>query len=312
MWKRALILFSSTGAVATALVSLLPLVAGRLWLGELASHFRVQYLAAALVLAIVLLALGRARRAALLLPVAALNAFVAVPYLVPQARAVMDGPEVTLMVANLAWRNRHFDGLVEIVARETPDIVVLAEFTEHAEAALAPLEAELPYTRRLARSDPWGIALMSRFPVERARFFELGPTPAVDAELRGPAGTLRVVGVHLVPPTTAALFAARNAQLKALAEIAAAEPGPLIVAGDFNLTPYSPYFASFVQAGGLKDIQPGRGFDFTWPSRFPLLGIPIDHAFVSADLTVLARRRLDRFGSDHLPVLTELFQDENP
>lgn len=308
MWKRFAIVALIAAAVALALLSLLPFVAGEAWLVELASHFRLQYLGASLAVGIALLALGHPRHAAALLPIAALNAIVAAPYVLPQARAVAGDATLKLLVVNLASRNRRFDGLLDIVEREQPDIAVLAEYTPAADGALESLAERFPYSHRVARTDPWGIALISRLPIEQARVFALGSTPAIDAELRGPRGRIRVLGIHLRPPTTAAGFAARNAQLETLAALAAGEDGPLVVAGDFNLSPYSAYFVAWLQASGLRDTLAG-GLGFSWPSQFPPFGIPIDHAFVSEDFAVLSRRYLERFGSDHLPVLIELIED---
>jgi endonuclease/exonuclease/phosphatase (EEP) superfamily protein YafD len=244
-----------------------------------------------------------------MLPVAAINALVVTPYALPQAQAVADGDALKLLVVNLAADNRRFEELLGIVTRERPDVVVLAEFTPHAAAALQSLKAHLPHSRQIARADPWGIALLSRLPIEEARIFDLGETPAVDARLSGPRGDIRVLGVHLLPPTTARWFDARNAQLDTLAALALSSTTPLIVAGDFNLSPYSAYFRRWIGASGLSDTVAGQGLDFTWPGGFPPLGISIDHAFVSDDFSVLTRQRLERFGSDHLPVLIELIQE---
>jgi endonuclease/exonuclease/phosphatase (EEP) superfamily protein YafD len=309
MGKRVAIVVLSACAVALALVSALPFVAGHTWLVEIASHFRVQYLAVSVLIAVGLAVLGCRHRAVAMLPIAAINALVVAPHALPQAQAVVEGPSLKLLIVNLAADNHRFEDLLTIVAREQPDIAVLAEFTPHAAAALRPLRAHLQYSREIARVDAWGIALLSRLPIEDARIFDLGDTPAIDARLSGPQGEVRLLGVHLLPPTTARWFAARNAQLDALAALTAGGTVPLIVAGDFNLSPYSAYFGRWIGASGLHDTLAGQGLDFTWPSGFPPLGIPIDHAFVSDEFSVLSRRRLERFGSDHLPVLIELIQE---
>jgi endonuclease/exonuclease/phosphatase (EEP) superfamily protein YafD len=77
-----------------------------------------------------------------------------------------------------------------------------------------------------------------------------------------------------------------------------------VVVGDFNLTPYSPYFAAFARASGL---QPARGAALaasTWPGMLATwgLGIPIDHVFVSSNANVVAHEVGPDLGSDHLPV----------
>ena len=55
-----------------------------------------------------------------------------------------------------------------------------------------------------------------------------------------------VIGVHLNSPVSPRRAAARNAELRELAVRSAAMEGPLVVAGDFNITPYSPFFADWL------------------------------------------------------------------
>jgi molybdopterin-biosynthesis enzyme MoeA-like protein len=99
--------------------------------------------------------------------------------------------------------------------------------------------------------------------------------------VRGPSGTFTVIGVHLSAPIDAAARRARNQQLTELAGRAAAVQGPLIVAGDFNTTPYSPYFADWLEAAGVTDSRRGRTISTSWPTMLPWAGIPIDHVAVN-------------------------------
>ena len=100
--------------------------------------------------------------------------------------------------------------------------------------------------------------------------------------------------------------AARNQQLVELAGRATAVKGPLIVAGDFNTTPYSPYFSEWLEASGLTDSRRGRTLSTSWPTMLRWVGIPIDHVAVNDGFTILSHRRLPTFESDHYGVLVEL------
>ena len=84
------------------------------------------------------------------------------------------------------------------------------------------------------------------------------------------------------------------------------EGRPMIVAGDLNLTPWSPFFREFVDRSGLRDSRRGFGVQATWPSRLGMAGIPMDHVLVSQDGSVIDRRVGPSFGSDHRPVIVDL------
>ncbi|MCB0060965.1 MAG: endonuclease/exonuclease/phosphatase family protein [Caldilineaceae bacterium] len=78
------------------------------------------------------------------------------------------------------------------------------------------------------------------------------------------------------------------------------ENGPLIVAGDFNVTPWSPRFQRLLREARLKNSMRGFGMQNSWPSVLPLpLGIPIDHALHSPSLTTLDRKTVRVAGTDH-------------
>ena len=295
-------------AALVALASLLPLGARLSWPLELTSHFRVQYL----VVTAAVLALTVLRRrwapAALLAAAGAVSALPVLPYLplAPGAVASAAAAPIKVLTVNVSFRQFSARRLLEIVRRADPDIVVVQELTPHAERELAGLDEVFPQNRRFPADGPYGIGLWSRFPLESSATIALGRRPAIEARLHGPAGPFTVIGVHLSAPTTARRGEARNRELRELAARSAAHPEPLVVAGDFNTTPYSPYFTDWLAESGLTDSRRGRTLSISWPTTLPLIGIPIDHVAVNDGFTVLSHRRLPNFESDHYGVLVEL------
>ena len=114
---------------------------------------------------------------------------------------------------------------------------------------------------------------------------------------------MRIVGIHLRPPVSAEWSAERNRQLSDLAALARREIDPLVLVGDFNVTPYSPFFTQTLASAGLRDSGRARGVHFSWPTFFPILGIPIDLCVISGHLAVLEHRRGPGIGSDHYPII---------
>jgi endonuclease/exonuclease/phosphatase (EEP) superfamily protein YafD len=81
---------------------------------------------------------------------------------------------------------------------------------------------------------------------------------------------------------------------------------PVIVAGDFNATPFSPIFRKVIKISGLKDSREGFGWQPSWPTYVPLLWLPIDHILVSSEIQVHNRATGSFIGSDHYPVFADL------
>ncbi len=296
-------------AAASIAVTGLALGARLSWLAELFTHFRVQLVAGQLVLIGLLLAARRRRWTLAVALCAGVNAWYVHPVVWPgsPARAVpAAGAELSVMTVNVSARNERTEPLLAMIERERPDVVVVVELTPRWHRRLQPLEESYAFRDFMPTEDAFGLGLLSRYPVEVLSRDKLGATAAIDARVAGPNGPFRVLGVHLKPPMSRRLAAERNRQLVELAERRARIDEPLIVLGDFNVSPYSPYYGDWIAATALHDTLAGQGPSATWPSFMPLLGIPIDHCFVSRHFSVLGRRHLSEFGSDHYPVLVRL------
>jgi endonuclease/exonuclease/phosphatase (EEP) superfamily protein YafD len=306
-WLDRLFVLSVALVVA---MNLVPLGARLYWTLELTTHFRVQYVAlTALVLAVAALR-RRWVAVAVLAAAGAVSALPVVPYLpralAPEAAAVSRAGPLKVLTVNVSYRQFLPRRLLEIVGETDPDIVVVQELTPHAERVLARLDTELPYFRKFPADGAYGIGLWSKHELESGETIALGRLPAIQARVRGPSGTFTVVGVHLSAPVTRRRAAARNQQLAELAARSTAVNGPLIVAGDFNTTPYSPYFAEWLEAAGLTDSRRGRTLSPSWPTMLQWLGIPIDHVAVNDGFTILSHDRLPNFESDHYGALVEV------
>jgi endonuclease/exonuclease/phosphatase (EEP) superfamily protein YafD len=116
--------------------------------------------------------------------------------------------------------------------------------------------------------------------------------------------TLAVLGIHLNWPLGGRSSAIRNAQLDAIARLARGHPGPLVVIGDLNITPFSTNFSSTLREGGLRRC--GSGLLPTWPARFFPFYIAIDHCLANASVHAWNFRTGEYLGSDHYPISVEV------
>jgi endonuclease/exonuclease/phosphatase (EEP) superfamily protein YafD len=305
-------------------LTLLAATASWIWLGDLFVHFRPQYVLAAALASAVLFALGRRMFALVALALVAVNVALwvlafrpgdtASTTLVARAEA---GPAtagrapLTLKVAasNVFFGNEDPTRVIAWVQAERPDIISFEEVTPAFLAALESLAADYPHRLQSNTNGRFGTVLFSRYPFEESRL--LGVAENRDREIataiRVGERRIRVVAVHATWPYGPAMSSIRNQELGALTEYARAHPEPVILLGDFNITPFSPHFRNLLlDEARLHSAAAGFGWQPTWPTFLPVAGIQIDHILVSQDIRVRNFRRGPRVGSDHWPIVAEL------
>ncbi len=280
------------------------------WLPELATHFRIQYLAVALLLVVVFAVLRRPVPALLAAALLVLQGWYGAAYLLPLATP-RDPPAAgapRLLSLNLYYRNHDHDAVRDYLRARDPDVLVLSELTPEWVRELAPVTAGYPYWKSVDQRGPWGLGVFSRHPLREAVALDLGVPGSVNvrAIVELPGGALDLVAVHLSSPTSAARAAMRNRQLEALAKLLGPAPAagapPRLLVGDMNLTPFSPYFGALLAQTGLRDARQPDGLLGTWPSWLPPMQITIDHCLVDAALAATRVRRGPDVGSDHYPL----------
>ena len=273
------------------------------WL-DLTSHFRPYY---AVCLLIGTLYLAGTRRWRQLLPVLgcfALGAWSILPWYLTPAGPVDRTGNLRVLLANVLTSNTHHDRLLELIEREQPDVLVLLETDTNWIASLEPLEASYPFHLAVPRSDNFGIAIYSRLPMSDLRVVTPGQDlPSIIGTLTVGNQAVELIGTHPIPPIRGRRFRMRNEQLADLANLVS---GPTILAGDLNLTMWSPHHARFESESGLRNTRRGFGILPSWPTGEIPVKIPLDHCLVSDDILVRDTRLGPSIGSDHLPLIVDL------
>lgn len=279
------------------------------WLLDLFAHFRMQYLGGLLFIA-GLLAVGRRwRPAAVMLAFALVNlATVAPLYLAPRGRPLPDdAPTARAMLLNVHTDNRNTAAVLAVIERFDPDLLVLEEIDAGWLERLEPLDERYPHRIVQTRRDNFGIGLFARAPLGDARIVRIGDAfvPSVVARVPVGGSTITVFGTHPPPPGSRRTTAWRDDQLSKLPTFLAGQPGPLLLLGDLNATPWSHPFRRFLRESGLRDSARGHGWQPTWPARNPLFWVPIDHALHSDEIVILDRTVGPAVGSDHRPLVID-------
>ena len=216
----------------------------------------------------------------------------------PEPLAPPDAPgQLKLIQFNVLRKNAEAGRIVDWLVAQQPDIVVLEE-------------ASPDLRDRLRRRTGWSVAgghgrvmIFSR----RDRLAMTRPPLGgdvltfVNATYAGPAGPYEVVATHLDWPTQARF----QRQHVELARIVARLPRErMILAGDFNTTPWSAALRRADRALGLRRLDRAT-FSFpTWAG--PLAFLPIDHVYAGPGWRLVRLERGPNLGSDHYPLVVTL------
>ena len=162
---RRLAFLAQAAAAVVAAATLAGFGATAWWPLELFSHFRLQYTAGALLLAVILAALRQPRWVALAAFLAVVNGATVFQVLrLPSAPPGAGRPRDTVRVLslNVFDLNRQYDRVIDYVHRQQADVVILVELTTAWIPSVERLAAEYPYHWISARDPRSGMAMFSR------------------------------------------------------------------------------------------------------------------------------------------------------
>lgn len=222
-------------------------------------------------------------------------------------------PNLRLLLANVYFPNESADALLELIRETDPDIVLLQEVQGPWAARLAPLEPLYAHHLVSPRYPNGGPDLGQYWRTHSDAPEELAASgvPGVATRLHIGGVTVRVVNVHTAAPFTAGRAARYYAQMRALEQLAADSKDAVILAGDFNSSPWSPCYLQLLKNGRLRSTRDGFGLLGSWPSFFGPFRSPLDHVLISNGIEVISCRVGPGIGSDHRPLIVELFVPEN-
>ncbi|QPC84301.1 endonuclease/exonuclease/phosphatase family protein [Phototrophicus methaneseepsis] len=328
--SRLLILIMAVYLVFVVAYSVLRLIfADQLWWVALL-HNLAPYYFLPLVVVLPLALLLRARRlAGVALILAIVGGVWLVPRMLPAAPPdVPYGTEFDLITMNVYPHNERLDRVLDWLRVQDADVVLLQELdTEASPEFLAALEDRYPY-QAFDTYNTLTHGILSKYEIlERDEIDLQGYThQRFTIDLDGDAVTL--FNVHLlmpqaetahidldVPPNLLWHYdeTERNAQITQLLAMVGQEENPLIIAGDFNTSSYSPIYDTI--SAQLTDVYryTSLGLGATWPSgaseELPDVLPPLmrlDYIWTTPQLAPLSSEVGPRLGSDHLPLLATL------
>jgi endonuclease/exonuclease/phosphatase (EEP) superfamily protein YafD len=275
------------------------------WVLDTLVQFQIPYAAAILALA-PLLALRRLWRSLAALALCAASVGVMLwPYAPTFARATQARAHTLTIVSVNLWKDQvDPDRLRRFLRAVDADVVVVTE----ASARWRLLLAE-DFPHRIAIQSE-GLFLLSRRAIAPPSLSDL-PESALAGRIcfAGPSGPrcATIIGLHTPSPISRQRTLERDHELRqTAAAIARHRSDPVILAGDFNTSPWSRGFRALLARSGLSDSTWNGALLPTWSRRWYVPTVPIDHILHSADLRVVQRSTGPDLGSDHLPVVARL------
>ena len=307
--------FTGTLAAIVLLLTLLGFAGHWAWWLDVLNQGKMQYLWLSLVFALILVAARAWRWLALAVIAAAINAWLVVPWFIG-ARPELTGNAgrgLRLIVLNVRESNEGFAPVLELLRRDRPDIVVLNEVDPAWLEQVQELGAGYEIWDTPAQGK-FGVLLLSRHPLDKVETekFTGRWSPSLVAQFDVEGRRAMLVATHPPAPLSAQTWENRNEHFRELQRYLEDVTDPVLVAGDLNMTMWTPQFNQLIERTRLSSTRDGYGVEPTFPaSRWGLdipwpLRVPLDHVLASSEWTVLGCRTGPNVGSDHLPLIVDL------
>ncbi len=196
------------------------------------------------------------------------------------------GGDLRLYAKNLWSGNTNYRAVADDILATDVDIVMLQEVSQRNNRILLLLSGEFPYQHFCERSSWMGDAVLSRLPFAGEPVCSQGRAMAL-APLNVGGQRVWAASVHIPWPWP---YESADNEAEAAAMLTGLD-APVVVAGDFNMFPWTARVRRIAAAGDLQLAGPAQKTLTLW--RMPMM---IDHVLAPKGGQV-ARRPL--LGSDH-------------
>lgn len=303
-------------AAAVALMLLLRLLVGESWpLVALFNSFSHLLLIPALFLLPLMLVLRRRFSSGLLLPAVLAFALAYGTMFVPRSvEAAPAAPQLKLMTYNLHSKGTGFESQIALIRDSDADVIALQELSAEMAAVLETDLRDLYPYQALHGTPENGIpgqGVLSRYPLTEDDYWRMYLAhQRVVFDFAGQSVTL--YNEHPIHPLRPFGYIQHRAETDDLLRRTADESGPLLLAGDFNMSDQSADYWRIASRYQDAYRSAGWGLGLTFSSLLPHIGwtpalARLDYVFYnSAFETLEAKVWPHSGGSDHLPVFVTL------
>lgn len=275
------------------------------WIFDIFTHFKIQYLILSLFNLVGIILLYRARSKSLILLI---NVFLVLLFayecriLFSSPNQISNSQGIKLISANLGTDSTDSAKLIEYLNKSNAEIVIFYEFSPVWAQLIVEIKEKYPFLKASIRDDPFGLAILSKSEIHEpdVKIFDSNMPPTLTASIVKSSEKIRLIAAHPFPPIGKFASDNRNRYLNQLAQLTKSIESPVILCGDLNVTPWSPFFKKLIENSSLQ-VSYSNNLPLTWPVNFLFTRIPIDHCLTKG-IEVLSYQRGPNFGSDHYPI----------
>ena len=225
---------------------------------------------------------------------------------------------------NLSFRNKHIETFKTYLKEYKPDVVTLQEVTPAHREALQKLmgspfsfdfSTTYPYVSREQGAYPYqiycdfqmvgGVAILSKYPFNKEKSICMKGQGLVLAQINIKHQTINVASIHTYWPYPYE----QPKQIENIKEVFYDIQPPTLIAGDFNAVAWSHSVKEIEKASNTKVVN-GLRWTLSLEKQVPFIPnfkLPIDQVLVSKELEVRKIFVEKDLGSDHFPVVSEIW-----
>jgi endonuclease/exonuclease/phosphatase (EEP) superfamily protein YafD len=229
----------------------------------------------------------------------------------PQVTNIDNYQPLKVISYNVLWSNKNYEQAIALINQEQPDIAVFQEAIPPWAKQLSVLKANYPYHIGAKKLE---IEVYSKLPLTNTEIKLYGTYRGlVISDLKISNRQIKFIATHAYPQLYYGQegWQIRNDHLEnGIGEYVKNLEQSVIIAGDLNVSMWSPFYRSLIKRSGLHNARQGFGILPTQSGispQFAIFSAPIDHCLVSSDIQVKNFRLGRHIGSDHLPIIADLF-----
>lgn len=214
----------------------------------------------------------------------------------------------TILSVNAYKKNFNPEKFHDFIFEANPDVMLIMEMTDELHKEINDKLTDYPHKLTSPVRDGFNICLYSKNPLEDQHVNNYGDTntPLLSAKCRIKNKEFQIFSAHPKPALNKKWFSERQKYFDKIQEEIKKSNLPVLMLGDFNSVPWENHFTDFLKNTSLKSVIQGNGYKITWPSLFPLAGVPMDHILISEEIAYKNLSIKPYIGSDHFPIAIDL------